>query len=519
MVPRQRGTGFQRQKRNVAPLAPEIHPPEEGATRGTSLPCKTAKSQIFSVQISGSVEEDWERMNTPDKNSPDFNRRDFLKGGSFATFMTLLGGVELVAQKASDKDAPTTYATGPAFTMKCAVIGLGTWGREIINTLARMKEAEISVICDTYPASVKRASNSAPKAKQVSDYRQILEDEEIQAVIIATPTHQHKEIALAALHAGKHVYCEAPLAHTVEDARTMAKAAQAHPKVVFQAGLQTRSDPHRHFLLPFIRANAVGTFLMARAQWHKKTSWRAASPNSDREKALNWRLSNETSLGLIGEIGIHQLDAVAWFLKGLPHTVSGFGGILHWTDGRDVPDTVQAVVEFPRGVNLCYDATLGNSFDAEYEMYYGTDAAVMIRESQAWMFKEVDAPLLGWEVYARKDMFYKETGIALVANATKLSAISEKASEASPYTNTPLRYALEAFLNNANEVSTAVEDFIATFNNNDPKAIAKHLTALKLMPAATYKDGFEATVLALKANEAVVKGTKIKLEKNWFSIA
>jgi purine nucleoside phosphorylase len=119
---------------------------------------------------------------------------------------------------------------------------------------------------------------------------------------------------------------------------------------------------------------------------------------------------------------------------------------------------------------------------------------------------------------ARKDTFYKETGIALVANATKLAAISEKASEASPYSDTPLHYALEAFLNNANEVGTAVEDFLATFSNSDAKAIEKHLATLKMMPAATYKDGYEATVMALKANEAVLKGSKIKLEKAWFSL-
>jgi predicted dehydrogenase len=257
---------------------------------------------------------------------------------------------------------------------------------------------------------------------------------------------------------------------------------------------------------------------MARAQWHKKTSWRATSPNSDREKALNWRLNKETSPGLIGEVGVHQLDAVAWFLKGLPTAVTGFGGIMHWTDGRTVPDTLQAILEFPRGVNLMYDATLANSFDADYEMYYGTDAAVMIRESKAWMFKEVDSPLLGWEVYARKDMFYKETGIALVANATKLAAIAEKASEASAVTDTPLQFASEAFLTNANEVGTAVEDYIATFGGSDEKAIEKHLATLKMLPAANYQDGYEATVMALKANEAVLKGAKIKFEKEWFSL-
>ena len=67
-----------------------------------------------------------------------------------------------------------------------------------------------------------------------------------------------------------------------------------------------------------------------------------------------------------------------------------------------MPDTVQAVFEFPGGVRMIYDATLANSFDGEYEMLYGSDAALMMRESKAWMFKEVDSPLLGWEVYADK---------------------------------------------------------------------------------------------------------------------
>src|SRR5207247_3269649 len=119
------------------------------------------------------------------------------------------------------------------------------------------------------------------------------------------------------------------------------------------------------------------------------------------------------------------------------------------------------VFDYPGGVRLVYDCMLGNSFDAEYEVYYGTDAAVMVRENKAWMFKEVDSPLLGWEVYARKDSFYKETGIALVANATKLVAQGEKPVEEAPYTNTPLFYALQNFLTNVNAVSGDVEAFAA----------------------------------------------------------
>src|SRR5258705_83552 len=80
-----------------------------------------------------------------------------------------------------------------------------------------------------------------------------------------------------------------------------AVAAREAKTSFFQSGLQMRSDPQRLFLLPFIRSGALGKSFMARAQWHKKTSWRTASSNPEQEKLLNWRLSKETSLGLIGE--------------------------------------------------------------------------------------------------------------------------------------------------------------------------------------------------------------------------
>ncbi len=445
----------------------------------------------------------------------ELNRRDFLRGSSFATLMTMLGGVELITR------APVEAAdveTLVPFQVKCAVIGLGNWGREIIATLSRLKTAQLVTLCDTYPASVKRAANSAPAAKGVDDYRKILDDKEVRAVIIATPTHQHREIALAALQAGKHVYCEAPLAHTIADAKTIALAARAANKQVFQAGLQMRSDSQRRFLLDFIRAGAAGKAVKAHAQWHKKQSWRMASPNPDRERELNWRLSKETSLGLAGEIGIHQIDALSWFLNARPASVTGFASLMQWKDGRDMPDTVEAVFEYPGGAQLTFEGTLANSFDADYEMLYGTDAAIMMRGNKAWMFKEVDSPLLGWEVYARKDQFYKETGIALIANATKLTNLGEKATEEVSYTSKPLYFALESFLTNVNTISTAVEDFTANFATADKAALGKYLSEIKLQPAANYQEGFDATVMAIKAHESIITGNKVALPKDAFEL-
>ena len=462
-------------------------------------------------------------MNEYESDALGYNRRDFLKGGSVATLMAMMGGVELFAQTNA---APAGGAKTPTIKVKVAVIGLGAWGREIINTLTRMPhadlpiDAEIAAICDTYPASLKRAATAAPGAAQTADYKTILDNKDIKAVIIATPTPDHKELALAALKAGKHVYCEAPLAGSIEDAREIALAAKAARNVAFQVGLQMRSDKQRLFLLPFIRSGALGKTVLARAQWHKKSSWRSASPNPEREKALNWRLNKATSLGLIGEIGSHAIDQAGWFMNLRPTAVTGFGSINFWKDDRDVPDTVQAVFEFPGDVRMIYDATLVNSFDGEYEMLYGSDAAVMMRESKAWMFKEVDSPLLGWEVYADKMTFYQETGIALVAGKSKGVSANDQPQPAQddPFANTPLSHALGNFLRNAVDLEAGAEDYKSSYGADDVDGLIEHLGKVPRRAAAGYLEGFQAAVTAVKANEAILSGKRIELKPEWYEL-
>jgi predicted dehydrogenase len=443
----------------------------------------------------------------------DLTRRDFLKGGSLATFMSLMGGVEIVAQQAQPAAAPP-----PAEKVKCAILGCGVWGREIAATLARVPTAQVTALCDRYPAYLKRAGKLLPDAKPVEDYQQILADKDIPAVIVATPSHQHKQVVLDALKAGKHVYCEAPLATTIDDARAIALAAKANPKVHFQAGLQLRSDPQRTFVLNFIRSGAWGKPVSSRAQWHKKQSWRFTSPDADREKEINWRLDKATSGGLISELGIHQIDVSAWYLGARPTAVTGHGSIMLWKDGREVADTVQALFEFPEGLRMQYDATLANSFESDFETFFGTDAAIVLRGQKAWMFKEVDAPALGWEVYAKKETFYKDTGIALMAGASKQKNLTEDAAQeaAAP---TPLQFALENFLRNAKVVGGAVEDFVTNFGADDPKALLEHLATVPRQPYAGYREGYEATVITLKANEAIQSGARVELKNEWFELA
>jgi predicted dehydrogenase len=418
------------------------------------------------------------------------DRRDFLKRGSIASVAAMVGGVELHA-------APSPQG-GPAYRrlqgderVACGIIGFGEWGREIAATLGRLENARIAAVCDTFPLMLQRAQRSFPDAARHDDYRRLLDDASIGAVLVATPTHLHRQVVLDALQAGKHVYCEAPLAHTMDDTRAIAEAARDAPGQVFQCGLRYRSNPQHRNVFQFIRSGAIGRAATARAQWHRRQSWRRASATAARERELNWRLDADVSAGLIGEIGIHQLDTAGWILQGLPVAVTGSGQVAQWRDGRSVPDTIQAVFEFGSGLHLTYTATLANSFDGEYDMFYGSDGTVMMRDSKAWLFKEVDAPLLGWEVYARKDRFFREVGVALVADATKLAAQGVDFTKDDPSVETPLYYALEEFLDN---------------NINGP-----------FPPSAGYRQGHDATVVALKANEAITRGTRVTLDAGIFS--
>jgi hypothetical protein len=121
-------------------------------------------------------------------------------------------------------------------------------------------------------------------------------------------------------------------------------------------------------------------------------------------------------------------------------------------------------------------------------------------------------------VYARHDLFYNETGIALVANASKQTTLAGSAESFNPYDHEPLYYALEAFAENAGNQNKDVKLFQENYLDGDAQALADYLKGLTRKPAATWQDGLEATVLAIVANQAAVKKQKIKFENEWFEI-
>ena len=437
----------------------------------------------------------------------EVTRRQLLGIGAFGAMLGL-GAYAHAAEL--DPRAAADDPKAPVAPVTIAVIGANERGREILASLSYVSGAVVKYVCDIYqsPGFQKRAMESAPKAVYVSDYKAVLGDPAVQGVFVATPTHLHKQIVLEALSAGKHVYCEAPLAHTLEDARAIAIAGR-DAKTIFQSGLQNRTNPQHHHVKHFVEIGSVGSVARCSAQWNQKTSWRRAAPTGERERALNWRQDAQLSVGLVGELGIHQIDVMSWYLKSFPTSVMGFGS------GEDVARTVTCLAEYPGGVRLTYDATLGNSFGGNYELLQGDQSAVLLRGARAWMFKESDASALGWEVYARKEQVGDDQGIMLVANASKIIAQGlEPKDFVTPKPNaTPLYYACEAFVKGIRVGKEKSRPGVPIVKPGEawtaPDPVAGDSSA---------EIGFAATVVALKANEAVKNSAKITLTKEMLTL-
>jgi predicted dehydrogenase len=412
------------------------------------------------------------------------SRRDFLKTATAS--LVVVFTQEEVARASRIQDAAPVSPP-----VKLGVIGIGQWGKEILSGLSRLPSAQVVAICDSYEPALKKGQEIAPKATLIADYRKLLESPDVEAVAISTPSHQHKEIVLACLQAGKHVYCECPLAATIDDAKAIASAAQQSPKLKFQTGLQGRSNALYNHISKFVKSGALGTVAQVTAQWNKKQSWRRMASTPERENDLNWRLSSKTSPGLFGEIGIHHLDLAIWFLKALPISVSGTGAIVNWKDGRDVPDTLQCIIEFPNNVRMIYSSTLVSSFSDSFTLFLGSNSSLMMREKQGWMVKEADSALLGWEVYARKEQVHNEIGIAMVADATKILEAGREPGKES--TSEPTQ----------NELTRALDNFAHSIRADSPFACGS-------------LEGYQATVAAIKANEAIVTGSRIVFDKSSF---
>ena len=227
-------------------------------------------------------------------------RRHFLEGAAAATLVAaaLASGRRLSAAEGEPvKEADEL----PMHEVKLGLIGAGMWGKEIARSLSHTPNITLKTVCDSAPTEKAKVEKVAPKAEFVEEYKKVLDDKAIQGVIIATPTYLHKQIVLDAIAAGKHVYCEAPLAVTMEDLVAICQAAR-EAQVVFQPGLQRRCHPLTKRVKSATVDGSIKQAVLLRSQARQRVNWMRAGATPERAKERSWQAYWETSLGPIGEL-------------------------------------------------------------------------------------------------------------------------------------------------------------------------------------------------------------------------
>ncbi len=259
--------------------------------------------------------------------------------------------------------------------IKIGVIGVGSRGVLLLHYLNELSDEiniEVIAVCDNYEPHYKRAiEKTEGKAKAFYDYRKMLEINNLDAVIVATPLNQHAHITIDALNAGKHVFCEKAMARTLEDVKKMADTHYSTGKVL-QIGHQRMFDTRYLKAIEIINAGEIGQITQMRAYWHRNNDWRRAVPEGrpDLERKINWRLYKEYSCGLMTELASHQIQVVNWLKNALPVSVMGTGSINYWKDGREVYDNVALIYSYDDGTKFLYDSMTSNR-------HYGLEEQIM----------------------------------------------------------------------------------------------------------------------------------------------
>jgi predicted dehydrogenase len=272
--------------------------------------------------------------------------------------------------------------------IRLGLIGTGSRGTGLASLVKEMKEMQLVACCDIIPEHLQNGMGFATKnAKAYTDYRKLLDDKNIDAVIIATPLYLHYPMAIAALQAGKHVYLEKSLSYDIPQALDLVKKVR-DSKLVFQIGYQYRYYGLYHRVKEVIGKNWLGKITHFECQYNRNSNWRNPVADPAMERAINWRMYREYCGGPLSELCAHQIDMVNYLLDAHPLKVTGMGGIDYWKDGRDTYDNIRTIYEYPGGIKSSCTSVLSNAYNGYSIRILGDKATVEIQREQAFIYAE-----------------------------------------------------------------------------------------------------------------------------------
>ncbi len=256
--------------------------------------------------------------------------------------------------------------------VQIALIGAGGMGNADADTCVTVPGVKLVAVCDLYDgrleAAKKKFGNDIFTTK---DYKEILSRKDIDAVIIATPDHWHKDISIDAMAAGKAVYCEKPMVHDVTEGAAVVEA-QNKNKAVFQVGSQGMSSLGNEKARQLYESGAIGQLNYAEGFWARNSpggAWQYEIPADasaktvdwkrflknypdiafDPKRFFRWRCYKDYGTGVSGDLFVHLFSSLHFIVSSIgPEKVMATGGLRYWKDGREVPDVLLGMFDYPQ---------------------------------------------------------------------------------------------------------------------------------------------------------------------------
>jgi predicted dehydrogenase len=299
-------------------------------------------------------------------------RRDFIEKVS----KTMAGVTVFPAiVKAGTSDANIEWLKRERYTandnVQIALIGAGGMGNADAETCTSIPGVKLVAACDLYDGRLADAKKKYGQDIFVTkDYKEILARKDIDAVIIATPDHWHKDISVDAMNAGKSVYCEKPMVHDITEGPAVI-AAQTKNKVVFQVGSQGMSSLGNEKAKELLAAGAIGKLNYAEGFWARNTpggAWQYNIPEDgspgtvdwkrflhkypdrpfDPKRFFRWRCYKDYGTGVSGDLFVHLFSSLHSIVESPgPTKIMSTGGLRYWKDGREVPDILLGMFDYP----------------------------------------------------------------------------------------------------------------------------------------------------------------------------
>ena len=290
-------------------------------------------------------------------------------------------------------------------TIRIGVIGAGHRAKGLLDAADKAGPYQLVAVSDVYAPNrdaFQQRSNGLATAHL--DYRAVL-DKDIDAVIVGSPDHWHVPMAVDALKAGKDVYLEKPVTHTIEEGAVLTRAVRSG-KQILQCGMQQRSWTHFRDAVDLIQAGSLGRVVQVRTYWwqnyHRDWAakpidqtaldwklWLGAAPDqpfSD-EKFSHWRWFWNFGGGAMTDLFTHWIDVVHWAMKSDQPKQAHMLGDKYIFDQWDCPDTIQAAFRYP-GFDVVYEGMMNSSIDGGGLEFRGTDATLKIDRDGFAVYRE-----------------------------------------------------------------------------------------------------------------------------------